>query len=553
MMNFKIIARKPILLLNILLFLFSNLVTGQPPSHDPTHMVKDGSRYYIFTTGDGIWNMSASNSDFSDWQTESLVFSSGTWPGWINSYVPGFEGFFWAPEIIYMNGAWHLYYSCSTWGSQNSAIGVVTTPSLVSRTWNDQGMVVYTTSSSDHNAIDPGLFKDNEGKVWMTYGSYWSGIVMTELDSITGKPVNPGNLYYVANNSCEASNVLVHGSYYYLFFNRGACCSGIHSTYHILMGRSINPTGPFYDKDSVSTNNGGGSLFLHSDGFFIGPGHFGYGEGKLTYHYYDGLAGGAAKLKIGTIEWEDNWPVAVYSRGGSPAEGNYVIANYSSSKVLQLENADTVNGMNVAQYTETGDTSQHWNFSYIGNGYYKISPVLAPDKALEVEDCSTSDGANIQIGKYEGKDCQHWYIANMGSGVYRIMASHSRKAIEIGQGSAIEGANARQNSYSDNRTYQRWRLKEPTDIDLIISNSREQRGFSIYPNPSDGSFTLDLTRLAGSSIISLEIYSIEGKRIFNRNYTNTKTIAFTNLLNSGMYFVKISNGNRMVTQKLIVK
>lgn len=546
-------SMKLVLKLSVFLFFYAGIALGQPPSHDPTHMVKDGGRYWIFTTGTGIWNMSSDNADFSGWRSEPLVFSAGTWPSWINGYVPGFAGHFWAPEIIFMNGKWHLYYSCSTFGSQTSAIGLVTTPSISDSAWTDQGMVVHSPGSADVNAIDPAIYKDKDGKVWLLYGSFWDGIVITELDSTTGKPINPDNLHHAANNRCEAGYVISHGEYYYLFFNRGSCCSGIHSTYHILVGRSTSPTGPFYDKDSVATNNDGGSVFLHSDGRFIGPGHFGYGEDRLTYHYYDGLSQGDPRLKIASLEWEDDWPKAVYGRDGHFGEGNFVIANNLTGKVIQLQDADTIAGTNVAQYTETGDTSQHWSITYVDGTYYKISPVLSPDKSLEVLDCSLSSGANVQIGKYEGKACQQWYFANMGSYVFRIMSRNSFRALEVATGSSLDGTNVRQNSYRDDRLYQRWKFKVPTIISAVGSTIHEQEELLIHPNPSDGSFTIDLTDLDRNRLVHLDIYSIDGRLVYSNVYQNTNTIDVTNLLGSGIYQVNITDGKRVLTQKLMVK
>ncbi len=544
---------KQVLILTMTLLLTESIAFGQPPSHDPTHMVKDGGRYWIFTTGDGIWNMSSDNTDFSGWRPESSVFPIGTWPSWINGYVPGFAGNFWAPGIFYMNGKWHLYYSCSTFGSQSSAIGLVTTPSISDSAWTDQGMVVHSPGAANVNAIDPAVYKDKDGKVWLLYGSYWDGIVITELDSTTGKPINPDNLYHAANNRCEAGSVLPHGDYYYLFFNRGNCCRGIHSTYRILVGRSSSPTGPFYDKDSIATNQDGGSVFIHSDGRIIGPGHFGYGEGKLTYHYYDGYGNPWAGLKIAELAWEDDWPVAVYTRAGHFGEDTMVISNYSTGKVMELQNADTTAGTNVAQYTETGDTSQHWNITSVDDTYYRISPVHSPDKALEVMDCSGSNGANIQIGKWEDKPCQKWYFANMGNNVFRMMSLNSYRAIEVADGSSLDGANVRQYSYNDSRSYQRWRFKVPTKISYLESFGYKEESLFIYPNPTDGSFTIDLTQLDVSRAVHLDIYSIEGKLVHSNVYKNTNTIDLSNILSSGVYQVQITDGEKILTQKLVVR
>ena len=80
-----------------------------------------------------------------------------------------------------------------------------------------------------------------------------------------------------------------------------------------------------------------------------------------------------------------------------------------------------------------------------------------------------------------------------------------------------------------------------------------EEGFHIYPNPSEGSFKIELFDLAGNQEINLDIYSIDGKLVYSNIYKNTNTIAFTNLLNSGIYQVKITIGNKVITKKLIVK
>jgi arabinan endo-1,5-alpha-L-arabinosidase len=59
----------------------------------------------------------------------------------------------------------------------------------------------------------------------------------------------------------------------------------------------------------------GGTLFLETNGRFIGPGHIGvFSEGGtnwFSYHYYDGENRGRSKLAIGQLKWtSDGWPVA---------------------------------------------------------------------------------------------------------------------------------------------------------------------------------------------------------------------------------------------------
>jgi arabinan endo-1,5-alpha-L-arabinosidase len=277
--------------------------------HDPSTIVKEKDRYYTFYTSNGVEY--AYSTDLCTWRRIGSIFPS-SFPSWIKTYVSGFTGNFWAPDVFYMNNSWHVYYSCSTFGSRQSAIGLATTTSLSNPKWEDKGMVVSTNNSSNHNAIDPGIMR-HDGKVWLVYGSFWSGIVITEIDSTTGKPIKNSDLHYVANNDPEAASAIHHGDYYYLFFNRGKCCDGVKSTYYINVGRSTSPTGPYLDKSGKQTNSGGGTTILKTQSRFIGPGHFGFlsenGKEYISYHYYDANQNGASKLKISTLSWEDGWPV----------------------------------------------------------------------------------------------------------------------------------------------------------------------------------------------------------------------------------------------------
>lgn len=303
-------------------------LSGQLGAHDPSSVVKEGSNYYYFATGQGIISRTSTNR--VNWSAGSSIFTSP--PAWTTTAVTNFTGFFWAPDVAYFNGRYHVYYSCSNWGTIDSAIGLVTTPSLANPTWVDRGKVVQsdaigqtspTTDTTAYNAIDPSVMVDSAtGRVWMSFGSYSSGILVTELDPATGLRKNTGSLQatQVANNSgggwgssIEGSALVKHGSSYYLFVNYGTCCSGVDSTYNIRVGRSASPTGPFVDKNGVDLRSGGGSMFLTDDGKMIGPGHFSTysesGQDYFGYHYYNGDTNGTPTYGLRSLYWtSDNWP-----------------------------------------------------------------------------------------------------------------------------------------------------------------------------------------------------------------------------------------------------
>src|ERR1017187_10535260 len=302
-------------------------VYGDYWAHDPSTMIKDGSRYYVFRTSQGI--MGKYSTDLRNWTYSGQVFP-GNPPAWTTNAVSGFAGFFWAPDVAYFNGRYNLYYSCSKGGTIDSAIGLVTSPSLQSPTWTDQGKFVQSdaiweagtnTDLTSYNCIDPSILVDINGTVWMSFGSYSDGILVMQLDPLTGKRITPSSpITKVANNGAtffsntdEGSCLYQHGGYYYLFVNFGGCCSGVDSTYNIRVGRSTSVTGPFYDKSGTNMTSGGGTMVLESTARFIGPGHAAImndnGTNWFTFHYYDGNNGGTATLGLMQLNWTaDGWP-----------------------------------------------------------------------------------------------------------------------------------------------------------------------------------------------------------------------------------------------------
>jgi len=295
-------------------------LTGQTFIHDPSTVVTDGGRYYVFGTGPGIRTKSSPN--LVQWAAGKPVFREP--PAWINNFVPTFGEYFWAPDIIRVDGKFLLYYAASTWQKPVSVIGLATSPTLdpaaTNYLWKDCGPVIASTNGYGFNAIDPSAFRDDDGRLWLAFGSYWQGIFLTELNPHTGLRVGINSpLFHLAwNNSIEAACLTRHGKFYYLFVNWGACCQGTNSTYEVRVGRAEKITGPYLDRDGKNLADGGGSPFLQSSGRYIGPGHIGIvaddstnGPTRFSYHYYDAATQGRSRLAIGNIDWAGGWPVPV--------------------------------------------------------------------------------------------------------------------------------------------------------------------------------------------------------------------------------------------------
>lgn len=289
---------------------------GDISAHDPSRMIQDGNTYYVYTTGYDI--PSLTSTDRIHWTQGPTVLQHGTYP-WARKAVPGNDGYtIWAPDVIYNNGLYYLYYAIA--GGKDTAIGLLTSPTLNPNTsnyrWTDRGEVIGTTASNRYAAIDPTPYFDVSGNMWLSWGSgyvfTWSDpeIFETPLNKNTGLPStsNPAQ-YGVVYGHVEASYVYYHDRYYYLFWNTGGCCSGTSSTYLIHVARSQSVTGPYVDKNGTQ---GSSDTFLASAGNIHGPGQIGILTGSpdyYTYHYYN--ASGNAVLGEGVLNWgSDGWPIA---------------------------------------------------------------------------------------------------------------------------------------------------------------------------------------------------------------------------------------------------
>lgn len=284
--------------------------------HDPATIVKSGNDYWTFATGDGIKTLRSTN--LTDWVFDRPVLPTN--PDWTTNVAAPHRDYFWAPDVIFANGRYLLYYSVSSWGKNTSAIGVATNVTLnpddPKFKWTDTGIVVRSFATNAFNAIDPALTFDAEGRLWLAFGSFWSGIKMIELNPATGHRISPDSPMYALafNDSIEAAFIQRRGTNYFLFVNWGQCCQGTNSTYEIRIGRSDQITGPYLDRTGKNLLDRGGTLFLASKPPFYGPGHAGIinvaGQDWFSCHYYDGNNRGRSRLWVGKLHWDaDGWPI----------------------------------------------------------------------------------------------------------------------------------------------------------------------------------------------------------------------------------------------------
>ena len=271
--------------------------------HDPSILKAEGT-YYIF----GSHMSGASSTDLRTWTSIGNGYTPGNplfdnlfatdhvfdYAGSNISVIPTDDGgrHVWAPDVIYnkAQGLYYMYFcTTSTWNASNLCYATSKNPEgpyawqgaliysgfteetlaytdVTDYVTQDFALENYVTPKNEYNfneypnAIDPAVFYDEEGRLWMVYGSWSGGIFLLELDESTGEvihpeadPANNVDAYYGkkliggGHKSIEGPYILydARSGYYYLFVSYG----GLESDggYQIRQYRSENPQGPYVD------------------------------------------------------------------------------------------------------------------------------------------------------------------------------------------------------------------------------------------------------------------------------------------------------------------
>ena len=315
--------------------------------------------------------------------------------------------------------------------------------------WTDRGVVVSSNGNEDLNAIDPGVMVAPDGTMWLCYGSYHGSIRITQLDPKTGLALRPKTLGapVATARESEASDIIFHNGYYYLFVNHGSCCKGKLSEYNIRVGRSKKPDGPYVDKHGAPLAEGGGSLFMAAHDHRIGPGHFGRlldydksangdegGPERFSIHYEGDLTrNGRSVLDIRPLLWSvDEWPVA----GDNLTDGTYQVVSRQSEYTLaervpvQANAAPTRENRSAALVRYISVDAQRWKIAPTHGGFYTLVNA-------ETGDALGTSGSEIELAPAADKDEQMWRLEQFPDGGYRILNKVTGKCLVTSDSSRV--------------------------------------------------------------------------------------------------------------------
>ena len=488
---------------SLLLAMRALALDGETGMHDPSTVIQHEGHFYSFGTGAGLPFLVS--DDGWQWRRGGTLMSAvpGGKPG--PEVLARGGNNTWAPDVISTGGRIFLYYAAP--GTQpKAAIGLLVGRSLDPQSpdykWEDAGPVAWSDGVEDSNAIDPGVFLDPaDGRLWLTYGSYFGYIRLVELDPKTGQRRHPDRpATNIAINS-EASILIYREGWYYLLVTHGSCCAGASSTYNIRMGRSRKVTGPYLDNMGIDMLEGGGKLFAGSRGRHIGPGHFGLLDlapaiQKFSLHYEADLdRGGVSVLDIRPLLWRDGWPIA----GDNLAAGTYAIESARTGTVLEL----AVQGFPVggfrprrpgvagpptepqsgppvaaqepaqvsAQWPATTDVrlapamlqaQQKWTFAPVANaGGYPGSPFFKIMVAGTERSLTANSDGELTAAPFNGAPEQLWRVDQLTDGSYCIAPKSVAGASTALVLSAAGSSTATLAKFDPTSDRQRWLLESP--------------------------------------------------------------------------------------------
>ena len=284
--------------------------------HDPS-ILRVGDTYYIY----GSHMAAAYSEDMINWkylasgyrksnsvfgQIYDVYDEAFAYSGSPSSLIPtddaknGGGEHVWAPDVKYneIMGKYVMYYcTTSTWCASNLCYAISDTPEgpfvwqgafiysgydketiyqtdILDYVDEDYALFTYFRGSNYDtnawpNAIDPTVFDDEDGRMWMVYGSWSGGIFLLEIDKATGLPIHPeadpdNNVdpYYGkrlvggGGYSMEAPYILwdKDAGYYYLFVSYGAL--NREGGYQIRVYRSEKPDGEYVDMAGNNLTSG---------------------------------------------------------------------------------------------------------------------------------------------------------------------------------------------------------------------------------------------------------------------------------------------------------
>lgn len=208
------------------------------------------------------------------------------------------------------------------------------------------------------------------------------------------------------------------------------------------------PGGTGYDNLFNGTTAGFGNALKNA---MDNQGNVSFLIGFLADHLVDLSNSAPANTSLGSrqatqayFSWLPTYTWAAPTNGstGSIFNGVYSFVAQHSGKAIDVAGGGTSSGTNVQQwFYYASNNNERFQVTHLGDGWHRISPVIAPGQCIDVSGISTANGANIHTWAWGSGNNQQWRFADAGNGDWKIIARHSGKCLDVDGVSTADGAN----------------------------------------------------------------------------------------------------------------
>lgn len=278
---------------------------------DPDVIRGDDGYFYMYSTEHADHAQCKNSpimrsSDLVTWKKVGSLFTNETHP----HITDNPDARIWAPSINRIGNKYVCYYS-QPGKNYMHAIGVATSDTPWGP-FTDHGKLIDSNEQGIQLCIDAYLYQEN-GRNYLFFGSFRK-ISVLELtpDGLSIKNKDTQTRVEVAGGQYEASVVVKRNGWYYLIVSTGDFSK--NGTYHIVVGRSKNITGPYVNKAGQDMMKVKHELVLEGNDTFSSTGHCSRiitddnGQDWILYHSYPNNKNYRC-LMLDKIDWVDGWPV----------------------------------------------------------------------------------------------------------------------------------------------------------------------------------------------------------------------------------------------------
>ena len=304
---------------------------------------------------------------------------------------------------------------------------------------------------------------------------------------------------------------------------------------------TFNPTSPeICEGESISITSSGATSYLWDNGstsnsITVSP-------TSNTSYSLDGTSNGCTSSESITVIVNSTPAVQVSPATADICEGDNLQLTASGAQNYDWNTGETSNTIQVSPSTST-------TYSVIGtdNGCSDTTEIIVNVQALPTAvagadnlvsvtnatinfSSAGSTGSNFDWDFGDGNNASGSSVANQytNSGVYTVVLTVT------------------ENGCTNTDT-----LTITIGVDNLNENSENEFSFSIYPNPNQGVFKIELSKLVGTS--TLEVFNTLGQLVYVTDLNAKEEQIDLQFLSTGVYNLRITQENQAIHEQLIIE